>query len=248
MSGALVKANRVSFSRHGVEILRDVSLEVKEGDFVSVVGPNGAGKTTLLKVLTGVLSPDSGSRELRPGVKIGYMPQSMGTKGFMPISARRFVLLRRTDNLSRFDEVCLETGIGNVLNRELDDLSGGEVQRVLLARALMNSPDLLVLDEPAQNLDVSGQLAFYKLLEKIHEERKIAVLMVSHDLHMVMASTKKVVCLYGHVCCAGEPQAVTRDPEFVSMFGEDMARLMSVYSHTHGHTHEPVSTGQRRDV
>lgn len=232
----LVKAEKVSFARGGTEILNDVSLEVKEGDFISIVGPNGAGKTTLLKVLTGVLPPDSGFCKRRAGMKAGYMPQSIDRNGLMPVTAERFIRLCR-GGAGEFGTVCGETGIGGILSRHFDDLSGGEIQRVLLARALMSAPDLLVLDEPAQNLDVSGQLAFYKLIEKIHNERKVSVVMVSHDLHMVVSCTKKVVCLYNHICCAGEPRAVAKDPEFVSTFGEDMARLMSVYSHTHEHTH-----------
>ncbi len=237
MSGLLVRADRVSVSRRGIEILKEVSIEVGEGDFVSVIGPNGAGKTTLLKVVAGILAPDSGMCERRRGLRMGYMPQSIERMDFMPVSAERFIRLRHRGSGARFGAVCRETGIGGFLKSAVNDLSGGEIQRVLLARALMNVPDLLVLDEPAQNLDVSGQLAFYKLLEKIRRERGIAVLMVSHDLHMVMSSTNRVVCLYKHVCCAGEPKAVAKVPEFVSMFGEDMARLMSFYDHSHDHTH-----------
>lgn len=237
MSGPLVRAEGVSVSRGGFEILKNVSVEVGEGDFVSVVGPNGAGKTTLLKVLTGILPPDSGLCERRRGLRIGYMPQEIERGGFMPVSAERFISLRHRRSGADLETVLAETGADGVPGRPVRDLSGGEIQRVLLARALMNDPDLLVMDEPAQNLDVSGQLAFYALLENIRLGRGMAVLMVSHDLHMVMSSTRKVVCLYHHICCAGEPQAVAKDPEFASMFGEDVARLMSVYSHTHRHTH-----------
>ena len=123
------------------------------------------------------------------------------------------------------------------MNKPLHVLSGGELQRVLLARSLLGEPELLVLDEPAQNLDISGQLEFYKLLEKIYLERPLSILMVSHDLHMVMATTKQVVCLFHHICCSGEPQAVTKDPEFISLFGKDMANMMAVYQHSHNHSH-----------
>ncbi|WP_462137510.1 ATP-binding cassette domain-containing protein [Candidatus Mycalebacterium sp.] len=236
-SDTLIKTSGVSIARGGVQILTDINFEVFRGDFVSIVGPNGAGKTTFVKILTGIMTPDSGVCERKSGLKIGYVPQSMETMSQIPLSVGRFIRLRNERDRAGFEEVCGETGIGNILNTEMAHLSSGEVQRVLLARALMNKPDLLVLDEPAQNLDVTGQLDFYKLIETIHRERGAAILMVSHDLHMVMSSTKKVVCLYRHICCAGEPKAVAKDPEFISMFGEDMARLMSVYSHSHTHTH-----------
>lgn len=237
MSGVFVSARAVSFARGGKQILRDVSLDIGEGDFVSVVGPNGAGKTTLVKILTGVERPDSGVCERRRGIKIGYIPQNIERMDYLPVTAGRFIGLKGGAGRPEFEDACRRTGISGILGTEMGALSGGEKQHVLLARALAVRPDLLVLDEPAQNLDVSGQIEFYKLIKAIHRERGVAVLMVSHDLHMVMSSTKRVVCLYGHICCTGEPKAVARDPEFVAMFGDDMARLMSFYSHAHEHTH-----------
>lgn len=136
------------------------------------------------------------------------------------------------------NETVAETGIEGLLDAQLHGLSGGELQRVLLARALLNTPELLVLDEPAQNLDIVGQIAFYKLLENIYKKRPLAILMVSHDLHMVMAATKKVICLFHHICCSGEPQVVTRDPAFTALFGTDMAKMLAVYHHEHNHSHD----------
>lgn len=137
-------------------------------------------------------------------------------------------------------EVAQEMGIEHLLRTPLYVLSGGELQRVLLVRSLMDNPELLVLDEPAQNLDIASQLTFYKLLERIYTERSLSILMISHDLHMVMAATKKVICLFHHICCSGEPHVVTQDPEFISLFGSDMANMMSVYQHSHNHTHDNV--------
>ena len=239
MSETLLKAEGVFVRRGNADILKDINLEVREGDFISVVGPNGAGKTTLMKVLAGVMRPDRGSCARKRGLKIGYVPQSLDNTGYMPISAGDFIKLRRNAAASDFQSVCRETGIAGILHSPLGGLSGGEVQRVLLARALLGGPDLLILDEPAQNLDVSGQLELYGVLEAARARRETAVLMVSHDLHMVMSSTKKVICLYRHICCEGKPSSVAKDPEFVSVFGADTARLMSVYAHEHKHKHGP---------
>lgn len=238
MTEALIRAEHVSVTNHDEKVLVDVSLELKEGDFVSVVGPNGAGKTTLLKVLMGVLTPATGRCHRRENLRIGYMPQSIDRKSFIPLSVRRFIRLYRGEERDEFASVCEDTGITHLLHRGMSELSGGEMQRVLLARSLMDRPHLLVLDEPAQNLDVAGQLAFYRLLDERHRKQSMAVLMVTHDLHIVMASTRKVVCLYHHICCVGEPQTVAEDPEFISLFGENMAQMMSIYTHTHEHKHE----------
>ena len=171
------------------------------------------------------------------GLRVGYVPQHFAPEHTMPISVRRFLTLRKKTEKAAIEEVAQETGILNILDQALFELSGGERQRVLLARSLLDNPHLLVLDEPAQNLDISGQLGFYRLVEKIYKERKVSVLMVSHDLHLVMASTKEVICLFHHVCCSGEPQIVAKDPEFISLFGNDMATMMAAYQHSHDHAH-----------
>ena len=234
-----IKADGVSVVRDGGKVLDGVSLELTAGDFVTVVGPNGAGKTTLLKVLAGLLAPDAGRVARRPGLALGYIPQRIGIDASLPMTAERFLRLGRgrSDPAAR-DAVAGETGIAPLLDRQVQALSGGEWQRVLLARALLGAPDAIILDEPAQNLDISGQLDFYALLERVHRDRGVAIAMVSHDLHMVMASTRRVVCLYHHVCCSGEPRAVARDPEFIRLFGRDMARMMAVYQHDHDHSHD----------
>jgi len=234
----LVRAEGVSMHRQGKAILKEVSMEVAPNDFVTVVGPNGAGKSMLLKVLLGLCRADKGKVSSKRGLRFGYLPQRLTPDPAIPITAGGFLRLRKRATEEECGSVAAETGVAGVLSHPLHALSGGELQRLLLARSLLGEPDLLVLDEPAQNLDISGQLAFYRLLERLHSERGLSVLMVSHDLHVVMASTRRVVCLYHHVCCAGKPQAVARHPEFVSLFGGDFSQMMAFYQHQHNHTHE----------
>ena len=233
----LIQAFNINVSRQGNKILENVSVVVGDHDFLTVIGPNGAGKSMLLKCLMGFYAPDIGEIRKMNGLRVGYVPQNFAPEHTMPISVRRFLTLRKKTEKAAIEEIAEETGILNILDQALFELSGGERQRVLLARSLLDNPHLLVLDEPAQNLDISGQLGFYRLVEKIYKERKVSVLMVSHDLHLVMASTKEVICLFHHVCCSGEPQIVAKDPEFVSLFGNDMATMMAAYQHSHDHAH-----------
>jgi len=237
---ALISAKNISVIKNQKSILKNIDIQINKNDFVSIIGPNGAGKTMLLKCLMGFYKPDVGEIIKKQNVKIGYMPQNINVINTMPLNVKTFITLRKKyDNIS-FKQVILETNIEQLINKQLSVLSGGELQRVLLARSLLNNPDLLILDEPAQNLDIKNQLNFYNLLNRIYENRKLSILMVSHDLHMVMSSTKQVVCLYHHVCCSGEPQTVAKDPEFISLFGNDMAEMMSVYQHTHNHSHQEI--------
>ena len=233
----LIQASNINVSRQGNKILENVSVVVGDHDFLTVIGPNGAGKSMLLKCLMGFYAPDIGKIQKMNGLRVGYVPQNFAPEHTMPISVRRFLTLRKKTEKAAIEEVAQETGILKILDQALFELSGGERQRVLLARSLLDNPHLLVLDEPAQNLDISGQLGFYRLVEKIYKERKVSVLMVSHDLHLVMASTKEVICLFHHVCCSGEPQIVAKDPEFISLFGNDMATMMAAYQHSHDHAH-----------
>ena len=233
----LIQASNINVSRQGNKILENVSVVVGDHDFLTVIGPNGAGKSMLLKCLMGFYAPDIGEIRKMNGLRVGYVPQHFAPEHTMPISVRRFLTLRKKIEKAAIEEIAQETGILKILDQALFELSGGERQRVLLARSLLDNPHLLVLDEPAQNLDISGQLGFYRLVEKIYKERKVSVLMVSHDLHLVMASTKEVICLFHHVCCSGEPQIVAKDPEFISLFGNDMATMMAAYQHSHDHAH-----------
>ena len=234
----IISASNITVTRDNKDILDNVSISVNADDFITILGPNGAGKSMLLKCLMGFYKPEKGMINRTPNLRIGYVPQQFVSEHTLPISTKRFLTLRKKVDEEEIEKIADETNIKSLLEKPVHVLSGGERQRVLLARSLIGNPELLVLDEPAQNLDISGQLAFYKLLEQIYQSRSLSILMVSHDLHMVMATTKKVVCLFHHICCSGEPQIVTKDPEFVSLFGNDMAEMMAVYQHGHNHTHE----------
>ena len=233
----LIETKKVTVKRQNKVILQDITLEIGKNDFTTIVGPNGAGKSMLLKCLMGFYKSDSGDIIKKPDLKIGYVPQKFVADATLPISVEAFLKLGNKISDIDFKNLLSETNITSIIDKQLSFLSGGEMQRVLLARSLVGNPELLILDEPAQNLDISGQLAFYKLLEKIYEARQLSILMVSHDLHMVMASTKKVICLFNHICCSGSPNIVTKDPEFIALFGNDMANMMAIYQHSHNHQH-----------
>lgn len=237
----LIEAANISLARGGQNILDNVSLSLTQGEFTTIVGPNGAGKTMLLQCLLKLTSPDSGTITHAPNVKIGYVPQDIADSQSMPMSVKRFLSLNQKLSPATIAETMEETKITSLADKSLHVLSSGELQRVLLARALARNPDVLMLDEPAQNLDINGQLYFYNLIDDIFARRKIAILMVSHDLHLVMSSTHRVVCLYHHICCSGQPESVRNDPHFKELFGDDMSRLMSIYTHEHNHTHEEIS-------
>jgi len=238
ITNALISAKNVSVLKHQKSILDNIDIQINKNDFITIIGPNGAGKTMLLKCLMGFYKPTSGRIERKEKLKIGYMPQSISIINTMPITVKDFITVRKEYDDISLNKVITEVSIGEIVNKQLSVLSGGEMQRVLLARSLLNNPDLLILDEPAQNLDISGQLNFYKLIQEIYSKRDISILMVSHDLHLVMISTKKVLCLYKHICCSGAPQQIAKDPEFLSMFGKDMANMMSIYQHSHDHNHD----------
>jgi zinc transport system ATP-binding protein len=237
---ALLRIEGVSLRRSGAVVLADVSLAVQPGRIVTIVGPNGAGKSTLVKVALGLLPPDSGQVRRAAGLCVGYVPQSLSVEPTLPLSVRRFLAMA-APRASRSElEAALErVGAGHVLGRQVAVLSGGEVQRVMLARALLRRPHLLVLDEPVGGVDVAGQAEIYDLIATLARDEGAGVLMVSHDLHVVMAATDEVVCLNRHVCCAGHPEAVSRHPEYLALFGAKVAASLAVYTHVHDHEHLP---------
>jgi zinc transport system ATP-binding protein len=241
LASPLVEAEGVDVILGGLRIVSGVSVAVAAGEVVTLIGPNGAGKTTLVRVLLGLLAPSVGVVRRRPGLRIGYMPQRMAVDPALPLTAERLLRLVAPPGgggAFRVRAALDEVGARSAASTAVQELSGGELQRILLARALLREPDLLVLDEPVQGVDVAGQAELYGLIGRIRERRHCGVLMVSHDLHLVMAATDRVVCLNHHVCCAGHPETVSRDPAFAALFGPQAAAAFAVYHHHHDHRHD----------
>lgn len=235
-STPLVSLHGVSVRYGAVCALEHISLKLNAGEIITAIGPNGAGKSTLVKLIVGLEQPTAGKVERTRRLRIGYMPQKLQINPQLPLSTARFLALsgsscKLTHAVARLDIECL-------LQTPVQKLSGGELQRVLLARALMQEPKLLVLDEPAQGVDVTGQAELYHLLGELRQELGCAVFMVSHDLHLVMAKTDQVLCLNKHICCHGEPESVSQHPEYIQLFGKKAAEDIAVYTHVHDHTHD----------
>ncbi len=238
-SPALASLEDISLSLGHRTILRDVSLTLYQGSILTVIGPNGAGKSTLLRILLGLQQADSGHVYRRAGLRIGYVPQKVQIDNHMPLTVQDFVQLGRKKRAPHLTQVLNEVGASHLLSASVQSLSGGEFQRVLLARALLRDPQLLVLDEPAQGVDVNGQAQLYQLIDRLVKEHQFSVIMVSHDLHLVMANTDKVLCLNQHICCSGHPEDVSNHPEYMDLFGDSSATAgIGVYTHHHDHAHE----------
>jgi zinc transport system ATP-binding protein len=233
----LVALNKVSYSINNLAILEDISLDIQAGEILTLIGPNGAGKSTLIKLILGMLAPVSGSIQRLKALKIGYVPQKITINTLVPLTVQRFLYLSPAANPSKISKLAEKLMITKILHRPVSLISGGEFQRVLLARALINEPELLVLDEPAQAVDVTGQAELYALIRNVQQELACTVLMVSHDLHIVMAGTDRVICLNKHICCHGCPQKVSLDPEFTKLFGNNVATNLALYAHSHNHEH-----------
>jgi len=238
MSDALITLNNISLSHNGKNILDDVSFKLHPGEFITLIGPNGAGKSSLIKILLGVIKQDAGEIIHNGDLKLGYTPQSFTANQYIPISVIDFLTLNQKLDRDFTSQTCALTGIEDLLKMPLKNLSGGELQKVLLTRALLNKPNVLILDEPAQNLDVDGQMQLYKLIQDIHQKQNCAVLMVSHDLHRVMKESTQVLCLYHHICCEGLPESILKDAQFNDLFADQINDLMATYEHHHNHEHE----------
>jgi zinc transport system ATP-binding protein len=233
----LIEAFGLSVRLGGAEVLAGVDLAIRPGEIVTIVGPNGSGKSTLLKALIGALPSASGRVVRQPGLRIGYVPQRLEVDRTMPITTARFLSLPTRRSAAEIAAVLARVGAPGVGPMPLNGLSGGLFQRALLARALLNAPQILILDEPTQGLDQPGEAAFYRLIEEMRNETDAAVLMVSHDLHVVMSASDRVICLNHHVCCEGTPAHVSTAPEYRALFGQGTGGALALYRHDHDHHH-----------
>ena len=241
MSEALVELRGAGVKEGPRWRVRGVNFSVARGEIVTLIGPNGSGKSTTAKLALGILAPSEG--EVRRGaVKVGYVPQKLSLDWTLPLSVERFVRLTGKLTPAEVGQALARTGVQALRSRALSELSGGEFQRVMLARALARQPDLLVLDEPVQGVDFNGEIELYRLISELRQEMNCGVLLISHDLHVVMAETDRVICLNGHVCCQGSPQTVSEDPQYRRLFGAHMAPALSLYTHHHDHAHMPDGT------
>lgn len=243
----LVSLTNAGICRGGRWLVRGVEFSVSPGEIVTLIGPNGSGKSTSAKMAIGVLEPSEGRVERRPGFKVGYVPQKLAVDWTMPLTVRRLMTLTGKLPPREVDEVLESVGIAHLAGAEVQNLSGGEFQRALLARAIARKPDLLVLDEPVQGVDFTGEIALYNLITSIRDRTGCGILLISHDLHVVMAETDTVICLNGHVCCRGTPEAVSQSPEYTRLFGAAAGRTLAVYNHHHDHTHLPDGRVQHDD-
>lgn len=234
----LVRLSQINVRFGDDDVLQNISLNLHDDCITTLIGPNGAGKTTLVRIVLGLIKPTNGNIWRRPDLRIGYMPQKLHIDRTLPLTVARFMQTPQRSEKASVLEALKAVAADHLLNKSIHDLSGGETQRVLLARALLRNPTLLVLDEPVQGVDLNGQIELYNLIARIRRERKLGVLMISHDLHLVMASTDHVVCLNHHVCCSGHPEAVSNDPSFRELFGPSQANALALYNHHHDHHHD----------
>ena len=232
----LVKLNDAGLQLNNKWLVKGVSLQVEKGKIVTLIGPNGSGKSTTAKIALGIYKKIDGSVE-KYTHKVGYVPQKISIDWTLPLRVNDFMVLTESLNKETIDEALSLTGVIHLKDKNLGDLSGGEFQRVLLARAISKKPNLLVLDEPVQGVDFTGEIALYELIKKISDELNCGILLISHDLHTVMSATDHVVCLNGHVCCSGSPKEVAKNSQYKALFGEQAAQTLSIYEHKHDHVH-----------
>ncbi len=248
----LARATGLGVRRDGRWLIREVDLAIRRGEIVTLIGPNGGGKTTTVKALLGLTDIDAGKVERAPGLRIGYLPQRFHIDWTLPLDVARLMQLTARHSAKAIRDALESVEACHLLRTPVRHLSGGELQRVLLARAIVARPDLLVLDEPVQGVDYAGEIALYRLIGEIRDRLGCGVLLISHDLHIVMAATDTVLCLNGHVCCSGVPDEVRATSEYMRLFGDHGVRTHAIYRHEHDHAHdhsgkvvalEPVSDG-----
>ena len=243
LSMMLIEAKDISVTLGGAEVLSHVSVRLTAGEIVTILGPNGSGKSTLLRALLGIVPVSTGRVERAAGLRIGYVPQRLAIDASLPMTVRRFLSLPHRASDLDAAAALLRVGLDGIGQRQMAGLSGGQFQRVLLARALLNKPQLLVLDEPTQGLDQPGEAGFYRLIAEVRQQTGAGILMVSHDLHVVMAASDRVICLNHHVCCEGAPHVVSNAPEYRALFGLGTQGVLALYQHRHDHSHDDAAEG-----
>ena len=241
----LLRAKDISYSSSQKLILDRVSFDLYRGQITTIIGPNGAGKSTLTSIVNGLIDNYSGELERLPGLRIGYLPQKVYVNTLMPLSVERILQLTRSVADSEVDAALAQAEVAYLKNRQVQTLSEGELKRVLLARTTLGKPDLIVLDEPTAGVDVTGEIKMYELISDFRSQLNCAVLLVSHDLHLVMSKTDQVLCLNQHLCCSGLPESVSQHPEYLALFGAHAADSIAVYTHRHDHVHDV--SGQHQD-
>ena len=232
----LIKLNNAGVYRDEKWLVKGVSLEINKQEIVTLIGPNGSGKTTTGKLILDILKPDEGSVSLNTK-QISYVPQKINIDWAIPLRVIDFMNITSKLNKSKIVESLELTGVDHLIHKNLLNLSGGEFQRVMIARAIAKNPELLILDEPVQGVDFNGEIKLYNLIKEISDKLECGILLISHDIHFVMSSTDHVICLNGHVCCSGTPQDVAKNPAYIELFGETAASAISLYRHDHNHTH-----------
>lgn len=235
----LVSLDNAGIHRSGKWLVRGISMNIEAGEIVTLIGPNGSGKSTTAKMALGILNADEGRAWQKPGLRASYVPQKLEVNWTLPLTVTRFLQLTNRASALQIETALSATKTLHLAKAQMSKLSGGEFQRVLLSRAILRAPEFLVLDEPVQGVDYNGEIALYKLIEEIRDTLHCGVLLISHDLHVVMSKTDRVICLNGHICCSGTPASVASSSEFKTLFGEHMASGLALYEHRHDHEHLP---------
>ena len=234
----LISLNSVTIDYNNKIVLRDVDLTVKRGEIITIVGPNGSGKTSMMRALIGALVPTTGSVSRSKALRVGYVPQKLNIDHSFPVTVRRFLSIPKRARAEQISEAAALVGIHDILDQQIATLSGGQFQRALLTRAIIDAPDLLLLDEPTQGLDQNGTARFYQLIAELKAKLDCAIVLVSHDLHVVMSASDRVICLNGHICCEGTPSVVSSAPEYRALFGTGTQGVLALYQHQHDHVHD----------
>jgi zinc transport system ATP-binding protein len=233
-SQILASLKNTSLKLNDQQILKDINLELKQGEITTLIGPNGGGKTSIARILLQILHPSSGKVFIKKNIKIGYVPQKLEIEKTIPLRVIDFLGLDiKIPEMTMIKKI----GIENILEKSIHQISGGQMQKTLLARALINNPEILVLDEPTSNMDISAQAEFYDLIEEIRKKQHCAILLISHDLHIVMQKTNQVICINHHICCSGSPESINEHPEYLLLFGKNKASNIAIYPHNHNHKH-----------